>query len=105
MRSDEVYPVRQLPALGAGTREMRRQFPAAYLDRGNEPIPDPVFPHMRRQRVDGCLPFGLPHARGDAVIGDNSGVTLRQRNEDEDPAAILLASNAADGELLGCRTV
>ena len=55
---------------------------------------------MRDQRVDGALPFRLRHPRGDAVVGDDAGIALGERDEDQDAGAVLLARDAADGELL-----
>ena len=77
-------------------RKVRRQHVAAALDRGDEAVGDAAVAHMRDQRVDGALPLRLRHPGGDAVVGDDAGIALGQRDEDQDAGAVLLARDAAD---------
>ncbi len=48
--------------------------------------------HMADERVDRALPVRLRHAGGDALVGDDAGVALRQRYKDEDAGARLLGA-------------
>ena len=66
----------------------------------DEAIGDMAVAGVRNQRIDGALPFRLRHAAGDAVVGDDTGIALGQRDEDQNTAAVLLAGDAAEDELL-----
>src|SRR5258708_3129084 len=79
---------------------MRCQYVAAGVDGCDEAVGDAAVFHVREQRVDGGLPLPLRHAGGDAVVGDDAGVVLRQRDEDQDAAAVLGAGDAALDELV-----
>ncbi len=60
---------------------MRRRNRGAALDGGRKASGDAAFTHMADQRIDRRLPIGCVHFLRDTVVGQNSGVPLRQRHE------------------------
>src|SRR6202521_4581690 len=92
--------VRQFIATGLGTWEFRLEHVSTYLDRRNKTVGDAAISRMRNKRIDGSPPMRLRYAGGDALVGDDAHIALRNGDEDQDAGAILLARDAADGELL-----
>ena len=84
---------------------MRRKHGSATLDRGGEPLGDAAGTHVVAKSINRRLPLGCLHLLGDTVVGNDAGVTLRQRHEDQDSAAVPGIGDAADDELLECRTM
>ena len=74
---------------------------AAHLDRRDEAVGDAAFARMGDQGVDGALPVRLRNARGDAVVGDDAGIMLGERDEDQDAGTVALSRDRAGEELLG----
>ena len=56
--------------------------------------------HVTGQGVDRGLPLRALHFLGDAVVGDDARIALRQRHEDQYAGAVFGMRDAAHDELL-----
>src|SRR5579863_3231387 len=85
--------------------EVAREQLAAFLRCADQRLLRPPRLHRRRQPPDDRAPLALAHDLGGAVVGDDAGVALGERDIDEDAVALRAMRQAADDELLERRAM
>jgi len=78
---------------------MRGQFVGTFFDDRNEAIRRAACSDLRRQRADGIVPNRGRDLPCNAGVGDDVGITLRQRYEDENAGAPLGMLQTMRGKL------
>lgn len=70
---------------------MLGQNSAAFLDRDDKTLHDLAGARALQKSIDRVLPHGLMNLGSDTIVGDDARVMFRERDEDQDTRAVLLA--------------
>src|SRR5665647_3295387 len=73
---------------------------SAHVDSRNKTIGDTAVAHVSNQRINSRLPFRLRHTRSNFIVGNDTRITLRERDKDQNPRAVFSPPNTTAGELL-----
>ena len=84
---------------------MSRQLISAHFNRGNETIGDATVAHVRNQCINCPLPFRLGDTSGNFIIGNDTRITLRERNEKQNSGAIFISRDTTADELFHCHSM
>ena len=95
LASDQIDAVRQFIAAHLGARKVGHQDHSTRFDGRDKSVGYAAGAHVRDQQIDGALPFRLWNPGNDALVGNDASVAFRERDEDEYPAAVFLARDAA----------
>src|SRR5674476_1150133 len=92
--------MRQLIAARLSAWKMRRQIISPHIDGGNKTTGDTAVAHVSNQRINSRLPFRLRNTRSNFIVGNDTRITFRERDEDHNSRAIFSSPNPTAGKLL-----
>jgi len=75
---DQIDSVWQFVAAGLSQWEVRHERISTHLDSGYQAIGNLAALDVCDERIDRPLPFRLRHAGGNAFVGDDARIVLRQ---------------------------